>query len=65
MVEIKYTVAIRTRGYYISEIEANSIQEAKRLAEQDYASTSFGPLDCIDGETYSVTDENDNTTYFY
>ena len=65
MIEIKYTVAIRVRGYYISEVDADSIQEAKKMVEKDYASTSFGPLDCIDGEAYSITDENDNTTYFY
>lgn len=50
-------------GRYIAEVEANSIVEAKKLAEEEYEYADFGELQDVGeyGLKYSTTeDENGN-----
>ena len=60
-----YTVDFVLHGhFYVDDIEAESKDEAIAYAEEVFGMTDFGVLWDIDGEVYSITDENDNVEYY-
>ena len=44
--------------FYVDDIEADSIEEAIEYAEEVFNMTDFGVLWDIDGEIYSIEDED-------
>ena len=60
-----YTVDFVLHGhFYVDDIEAESKDEAIAYAEEVFGMTDFGVLWDIDGEVYSITDEDDNVEYY-
>lgn len=60
-----YTVDFVLHGhFYVDDIEAESKDEAIAYAEEVFDMTDFGVLWDIDGEVYSITDEDDNVEYY-
>lgn len=60
-----YTVDFVLHGhFYVDDIEAESKDEAIACAEEVFGMTDFGVLWDIDGEVYSITDEDDNVEYY-
>ena len=60
-----YTVDFVLHGhFYVDDIEAESKDEAIAYAEEVFGMTDFGVLWNIDGEVYSITDEDDNVEYY-
>ena len=60
-----YTVDFVLHGhFYVDDIEADSNDEAIEYAEEVFGMTDFGVLWDIDGEVYSITDEDDNVEYY-
>ena len=60
-----YTVDFVLHGhFYVDDIEAESKDEAIEYAEEVFGMTDFGVLWDIDGDLYSITDEDDNVEYF-
>lgn len=62
---MKYTVSMRVRGYYSVDVEAESLEEAKKLGEQAWSEADFGELECIDGEAYSASKEDSSEEYYF
>lgn len=55
-----YVVSMAVSGYYFSEVQANSIEEAKEKAEADIVSADFGELDGVSWEFSHIRDDKDN-----
>ena len=49
--------------FYVDDIEADSIEEAIDYANDVFNMTDFGALWDIDGEVYSVEDENGEKSF--
>lgn len=49
--------------FYVDDIEADSIEEAIEYAEEVFNMTDFGALWDVDGEVYSVEDENGEKSF--
>lgn len=62
---MKYAVSMRVRGYYTVEVEAESLEEAKKLAEQAWSEVDFGELECNDGEAYSASIEGTTEEHYF
>ena len=59
-----YTVDFVLHGhFYVDDIEAESKEEAIEYAEEVFNMTDFGVLWDIDGEVYSIEDENGEVEY--
>lgn len=59
-----YTVDFVLYGhFYVDDIEAESKEEAIEYAEEVFSMTDFGVLWDIDGEVYSIEDENGEVEY--
>jgi len=60
-----YTVSFYHRAYFNVSVEADSEEEAIKLAEKEWEAADFGPvLEYADGGIYSITDEKSgDTTY--
>lgn len=43
----KYYVTYKVEGRYIAEVEADSLEEARKEAESEYESADFGELEDI------------------
>lgn len=56
----KYYVTYKIEARYIAEVEADSLEEAKKKAEDEYISADFGEAEDIDGDAIIVEDENGN-----
>ena len=56
---MKYCVTYRIDARYITEVEADSLQEALDKAYDEYIGADFGEARDIDGEVVFVEDEND------
>ena len=61
----KFTMSVRTRGYFHVEVEAESYDEAKRKAEEAWSEADFGELEAIDGDVYSAESVEDNVVHYY
>lgn len=59
-----YTVDFVLHGhFYVDDIEAESKEEAIEYAEEVFGMTDFGVLYDIDGDVYSIEDENGEVEY--
>jgi hypothetical protein len=59
-----YSVDFVLHGhFYVDDIEADSKEEAMEYANEVFSMTDFGSLWDIDGEIYSVEDENGEVCY--
>lgn len=59
-----YTVDFVLHGhFYVDNIEAESKEEAIEYAEEVFGMTDFGVLYDIDGDVYSIEDENGEVEY--
>lgn len=57
---MKYYVAYKIDARYVAEVEADSVEEALKKAEEEYYDADFGEAEDIDGEPIIVEDENSN-----
>lgn len=57
---MKYYVTYKIESRYITEIEANSVEEALQKANDKYLDADFGEATDIDGEAIIVEDEIGN-----
>ena len=57
---MKYYVTYEIRAYYVAEVEADNLEEAKRKASEDFFDADFGMGENIDGEQIIIEDENEN-----
>lgn len=57
---MKYFVTFKVDARYVADVEANSAEEAKKLAEEAYIDADFGEAKDIDGKPIIVEDENGN-----
>lgn len=62
---MKYIVSIAVDGRIDVEVNANSLEEARELAEKEfYYTADIGELDCIGHKVVNATDENGVLTDF-
>ena len=59
-----YTVDFVLHGHYFIDVEADNKDEAIESAEEIFGMTDFGSLWDIDGEVYSVEDEDGEVEYY-
>ena len=60
-----YTVDFVLHGhFYVDDIEAESKDEAIAYAEEVFDMTDFGVLWDIDGDVYSIEDEDGKVEYY-
>lgn len=57
---MRYRIGFRLSARYIAEVEANSLKEAKEIANEQYENADFGEAEDIDGEIKFVEDKNGN-----
>lgn len=57
---MKYYVTYRIDARYIAEVEADSFEEAKRKADEEWCDADFGAAQDIDGEPIIVEDQDGN-----
>lgn len=57
---MKYYVTYRIDARYIAEVEADSLEEAKRKADEELCDADFGAAQDIDGEPTIVEDQDGN-----
>lgn len=55
---MKYYVTYKIDARYIVEVEAESIEDAKKKAEGKFLDANFGEAEDIDGEAIIVEDTN-------
>ena len=56
---MKYYVTFKVDGRYVAEVEADSIEEAKKLGRDEYMDADFNKMDVIFGQMVTVEDEED------
>lgn len=54
---MKYIVSIAVDGRIDVEVNANSLEEARELAENEFCYADIGELDCIGHKAVNATDE--------
>lgn len=57
---MKYYITYKIDARYVSEVEADSVEEALKKAEEEYCDADFGEAEDIDGEPIIVEDEDSN-----
>ena len=57
---MKYYVTYKVEARYIAEVEADSIEEARNKASEEFSDADFGVAEDIDGEDIIIEDENGN-----
>ena len=57
---MKYYVTYSIDARFVTEVEADNPDEAKRKAEVEYIDADFGAAQDIDAEPIMVEDENGN-----
>ena len=57
---MKYYVTFKVDARYVAEVEAESIEEARREAAQSFSDADFGAAEDIDGEAIIVEDADGN-----
>ena len=55
---MKYYVKYKIDARYIAEVEAETIEEAKKKADDKFMDADFGNAEDIDGEAIIVENEN-------
>ena len=56
---MKYYVTFKVDGRYVAEVEADSIEEAKKLGRDEYMDANLNEMDVIFGQMVTVEDEED------
>jgi hypothetical protein len=60
----RFYVTYRVEGRFIAAVDAESIEGAKKLAEEAFDWASFGELDeIVEGEPIIVEDDKDNIVW--
>ncbi len=54
-----YYVTIRVEGRYVAQVEADSIEEARNLGMEEFATANLNETEIVDTETIIVEDEKD------
>lgn len=57
---MKYIVGYRFSARYRAEVEAESLEDALELADEEYGEADFGEAEDIDGRAVFVEDEDGN-----
>lgn len=57
---MKYYVTYRIDARYVTEVEADSLEEAKKKADEEWCDADFGASQDIDGEPIIVEDQDGN-----
>lgn len=57
---MKYYVTYKVEARYIAEVEASSIEEARKKASEEFCDADFGVAEDIECEDIIVEDENGN-----
>lgn len=57
---MKYYVTYKVDARYIAEVEADSVEEARKKANQEFVDADFGDAEDIDGEDIIIEDEDGN-----
>ena len=57
---MKYYITYKLEARYIAEVDADSLEEARRKAEEEYRDADFGAASDIDGEAIIAEDERGN-----
>lgn len=60
---MKYNVTYKIDARYATEVEANSIEEAKKIAERNFWDAEFGNAYDIDGEQIIIEDEDEEIVW--
>lgn len=56
---MKYYITYRLDARYVTEVEAERLEEALEKADEEYLDANFGEARDIDGEPVLVEDENE------
>lgn len=54
-----YYVTIKIDARYTAQVEANSIEEARKLGVEEFANANLNEAEIVDAEEIIVEDEND------
>ena len=57
---MKYYVTYKIDARYVTEVEADNLEEAMKKAEDKYMDADFGVAEDINGKQIIVEDENGN-----
>ena len=57
---MRYCVTYKIDARFITVVEAENIEDAKKKAESKFCDADFGVAEDIDGEAIIVEDENGN-----
>ena len=57
---MKYFVRFKIDARYETEVDAESLEEAKTIATDNYVDANFGEARVIEGEIISIEDHNGN-----
>lgn len=57
---MKYYITYKIEARYITEVEADNLEETMKKAESEYLDADFGEAEDIDGEMIVVEDEKGN-----
>ena len=55
---MKYYITYKVGGRYVAEVEATSLEEARKKAETAFSDANFGELSDIEGEDIIAEDES-------
>lgn len=54
---MKYYVTYKLEARYVAEVEAETLEEARKKAEEKYQDADFGEAEDINGEAIIVEDD--------
>ena len=60
---MKYYVTYAINAFYVAEVEADSLEEARKKAVDKYCEADFGAITDIEGDQIMVEDEDDNVIW--
>lgn len=58
-----YYVTLAVEGRYVAFVEADSIEEAKRLGKEDFWTANLNEMECVEGDVVTIEDEKGEITY--
>ena len=59
----KYDVSFRVDAQFKVTVDADSVEEAKKVANQSFFDADFGVAEDIDGDIVNILDEEGNFIY--
>ena len=60
---MKYYVTYAINAFYVAEVEADNLEEARKKAVDKYCEADFGEITDADGDQLMVEDEDDNVIW--